>query len=79
MALENFKTNGTLVNDCIFTMLHHVGCDLDRVDLLIEPVILRTFSKIWEDAFNASFYFYFAFLYLINLSVIFRFATIGMI
>ncbi|XP_046633334.1 protein timeless-like isoform X2 [Daphnia pulicaria] len=52
MALENFKTNGLLVNDCIFTMLHHVGCDLDRVDLLIEPVILRTFSKIWEDAFN---------------------------
>ena len=55
IALEDFKTNGPLVNDCIFTMLHHVGCDLDRVDLLMEPLILRTFSKIWDtEAFNAS-------------------------
>ena len=64
IALEDFKTNGPLVNDCIFTMLHHVGCDLDRVDLLMEPLILRTFSKIWDtEAFNASLNFDFFFFF----------------
>ncbi|XP_046461857.1 protein timeless-like isoform X1 [Daphnia pulex] len=51
-ALEDFKTNGPFVNDCILTVLHHIGADLGRADLLCEPVILRSFSKIWEEEFN---------------------------
>lgn len=53
-ALEDFRTNGPFVNDCILTILHHIGADLDRADLLCEPVILRPFSKIWEEEFNVS-------------------------
>ncbi len=53
-ALEDFKTNGPFVNDCILTVLHHIGADLGRADLLCEPVILRPFSKIWEEEFNVS-------------------------
>lgn len=55
-ALEDFKTNGPFVNDCILTVLHHIGADLGRADLLCEPVILRSFSKIWEEEFNVSVY-----------------------
>ncbi len=53
-ALEDFKTNGTFVNDCIFTFLHHIGTDLGRSDLLCEPVILSSFRKIWEEEFDVS-------------------------
>jgi len=42
------------VNDCILTVLHHVGTDLDRADLLCYTPILRTFSRIFEEDFNAS-------------------------
>lgn len=51
-ALEDFKTNGPFVNDCILTVLHHIGADLGRADLLCEPIILRPFSRIWEEEFN---------------------------
>lgn len=51
-ALEDFKTNGSFVNDSIMTVLHHVGVDLDRADLLFEPIILRPFAKIWEEEFE---------------------------
>lgn len=61
-ALEDFKTNGPFVNDCILTVLHHIGADLGRADLLCEPVILRPFSKIWEEEFNVSFQYLFWYL-----------------
>ncbi|XP_057369817.1 protein timeless-like isoform X2 [Daphnia carinata] len=51
-ALRDFKTNGSFVNDCIFTVLHHVGIDLGQVDLLCDPVILRNFSQIWASEFK---------------------------
>lgn len=25
LLLENFRVNGEFVNDCIFTMMHHIG------------------------------------------------------
>ena len=52
IALEDFKTNGQFVNDSIFTILHHVGTDLGRADLLCNPVILRPFSNIWKGQFH---------------------------
>jgi timeless protein len=54
-ALEDFKTNGHFINDCIFTMLHHIGGDLGRPDLLCDAVFLRTFSKILNGGFNVRF------------------------
>lgn len=53
-ALEDFKTNGPFVNDCIMTVLHHIGADLGRADLLCDPIILRPFSKIWGEDYNVS-------------------------
>ncbi len=51
-ALEDFKTNSTFLNDCVFTILHHVGVDLRRADLLYEPIILRSFNTILEEKFQ---------------------------
>ncbi|XP_018567388.1 protein timeless isoform X2 [Anoplophora glabripennis] len=48
LLLENFKENGEFVNNCIFTMMHHIGGDLKNVPTLFQPSILKTFSKIWE-------------------------------
>lgn len=48
LLLEDFKENGEYLNDCIFTMMHHTGGDLGQLATLYQPVILKTFSKIWE-------------------------------
>lgn len=49
--LEDFHENGDFVNDCIFTMLHHVAGDLGQVSMLFQPIILKAFSKIWDTEF----------------------------
>ena len=48
ILLENFNTNGEYVNDCIFTMMHHVGGEMNQVSLLFQPTILKTFSRLWD-------------------------------
>ncbi|XP_065357029.1 protein timeless isoform X2 [Calliphora vicina] len=48
MLLEDFNNNGEFVNDCIFTMMHHIGGDLGQIGTLFQPVILKTYSRIWE-------------------------------
>lgn len=49
LLLENFTENGEYVNDCIFTMMHHIGGgDLGHVTTLFQPIILKTYSRIWE-------------------------------
>ena len=46
--LENFYSNVEAVNDCIFTMMHHVCGDLNTPETLFIPQVLETFSDIWE-------------------------------
>jgi timeless protein len=46
--LEDYDTNSPLVNDCIFTMMHHVAGDLGSPQTLYIPSILKSFSRIWE-------------------------------
>ncbi|XP_075152613.1 timeless isoform X2 [Haematobia irritans] len=48
MLLDDFSSNGEFVNDCIFTMMHHIGGDLGHSTALFQPVILKAFSRIWE-------------------------------
>lgn len=48
LLLEDFEQNGEFVNNCIFTMMHHIGGDLKHVATLFQPSILKTFSQIWE-------------------------------
>lgn len=51
-VLEDFKKNGEFVNDCVFTMMHHIGGDLMCPEALFQPTILKTFSSIWEIEFE---------------------------
>uniref|UniRef100_A0A6B2E730 Putative dna topoisomerase i-interacting protein n=1 Tax=Phlebotomus kandelakii TaxID=1109342 RepID=A0A6B2E730_9DIPT len=48
LLLEDFRDNGECVNDCIFTMMHHIGGDLGQVATLFQPIILKTYTQIWE-------------------------------
>lgn len=50
--LENFQKNGEFVNDCIFTMMHHVGGDLELVSNLFQQSILKTYSLIWDTEYE---------------------------
>jgi timeless len=52
ILLESFNENGEFVNDCIFTMMHHVGGDLSQVAILFQPIILKTYSQIWETEYE---------------------------
>uniref|UniRef100_A0A1Q3FV71 Putative dna topoisomerase i-interacting protein n=1 Tax=Culex tarsalis TaxID=7177 RepID=A0A1Q3FV71_CULTA len=52
LMLEDFRENGAFVNDCIFTMMHHVGGDLGLINVLFQPNILKTFSLIWETEYE---------------------------
>ena len=46
--LTYFYSNPESVNDCIFTMMHHVSGDLNAPENLFIPQVLETFSDIWE-------------------------------
>lgn len=48
LLLTDFEHNGEYVNDCIFTMMHHIGGKIEQITSLFQPVILKTFSKIYE-------------------------------
>lgn len=46
--LEDFPNNTPFLNDCIFTVMHHIAGDLKSPQSLYLPSILKSFSKIWE-------------------------------
>lgn len=52
LLLNQYHDNGEFVNDCIFTMMHHIGGDIGQVSLLFQPNILKTFSRIFETEYD---------------------------
>lgn len=52
LLLETFSENGEYVNDCVFTMMHHIGGDLGHVTNLFQPIILKSYTRIWESDFG---------------------------
>lgn len=52
ILLESFLENGEFVNDCILTMMYHVGGELGKVTALFQPIILKSYSKIWETEYK---------------------------
>ena len=44
--LEEYEKNPPYVNDCIFTIMHHIAGDLDSPQTLYVPSILKSFSKV---------------------------------
>ncbi|XP_074598151.1 protein timeless-like [Brevipalpus obovatus] len=47
-VLESFRNNSESLNDCVFTLMHHVAGDLGNPECLFQPTILKTFSLIME-------------------------------
>ncbi|XP_063358533.1 protein timeless-like isoform X2 [Cydia amplana] len=52
LLLEEYAVNGEFVNDCVFTIMHHVGGELDSLISLYQPKILKTFTSIWRSEFE---------------------------
>ncbi|KPJ15158.1 Protein timeless [Papilio machaon] len=52
LLLEDYEGNGEFVNDCIFTMMHHVGGELGCYISLFQPKILKTFTSICQAEFE---------------------------
>lgn len=52
LLLEDYGSNGEFVNDCVFTMMHHVGGELDSLITLYQPKILKTFTSILKSEFE---------------------------
>ncbi|XP_075992234.1 timeless isoform X2 [Anticarsia gemmatalis] len=52
LLLEDYIGNGEFVNDCIFTLMHHVGGELGSLITLFQPKILKTFTSIWKSEFE---------------------------
>ncbi|KAH9369592.1 hypothetical protein HPB48_011514 [Haemaphysalis longicornis] len=49
VVLKDYRTNSLLVNDCVFTMMHHVAGDLKRPEALFHPNILSSFVNILNE------------------------------
>ncbi|CAK1549861.1 unnamed protein product [Leptosia nina] len=52
LLLEDYEGNGEFVNDCVFTLMHHVGGELGCLISLFQPKILKTFTSIWKSEFE---------------------------
>lgn len=52
LLLADFQKNGEFVNDCIFTMMHHICGDIGQVVSLFQPTILKTFSNIFQTEYE---------------------------
>ncbi|KAJ8726312.1 hypothetical protein PYW07_001010 [Mythimna separata] len=52
LLLEDYADNGEFVNDCVFTVMHHVGGELESLITLFQPKILKTFTTIWKSEFE---------------------------
>ncbi|KAJ8309833.1 hypothetical protein KUTeg_011698 [Tegillarca granosa] len=50
-VLSNFVENGHTVNNCIFTMMHHVAGDCGQSEVLLQSSLLKTFLEIWDNKF----------------------------
>nr|WRJ79124.1 timeless-like protein 1 [Sinonovacula constricta] len=46
--LQNFVKNDHHVNNCVFTMMHHVAGDCAHPETLLQVGILKTFLQIWD-------------------------------
>ncbi|KOB76647.1 Timeless, partial [Operophtera brumata] len=52
LLLDDYLINGEFVNDCIFTLMHHVGGEVGSLITLFQPKILKTFTAIWKSDFE---------------------------
>lgn len=49
IVLQNYKKNDELLNEAIFTMMHHIIGEVENTTVLFQPIILKTFLNIYAE------------------------------
>lgn len=49
LVLQNYKKNEELVNEAVFTMMHHIIGEVENTTVLFQPIILKIFLNIFEE------------------------------
>ncbi|XP_015376105.1 PREDICTED: protein timeless-like [Diuraphis noxia] len=49
IVLQNYEKNSEMVNESVFSMMHHVITKVENTTSLFQPIILKTFLKIFEN------------------------------
>ncbi|XP_026821467.1 protein timeless [Rhopalosiphum maidis] len=48
VVLQNYEKNSEIINESVFTMMHHVS-KVENTTALFQPIILKTFLKMFEN------------------------------
>ena len=48
LLLQGYLDNDHHVNNCVFTMMYHVAGDCGKYEVLLQPDILHTFTRILD-------------------------------
>ncbi|XP_055930406.1 protein timeless-like isoform X2 [Argiope bruennichi] len=65
-VLEYFKCNSHFLNDCVFTMMHHMAGDMRSYELLFKPSILKVFSEMLKNEMELEQYQEDLIMYILN-------------
>ncbi|CAI6359182.1 unnamed protein product [Macrosiphum euphorbiae] len=49
LVLQNYEKNSEIVNESVLVMMHHVITKVENTTSLFQPIILKTFLKIFEN------------------------------
>lgn len=49
IVLKNYKVNDELVNDAVFTMMHHIIGEVENTTVLFQPTIKKIFINIFDE------------------------------
>lgn len=49
IVLQNYKVNNELVNEAIFTMMHHIIGEVENTTVLFQPSIIKIFINIFDE------------------------------
>lgn len=50
--LSDFQENDKFVNDCLITMIHHIGGEQEQMTSLFQPIIVKTITQIWNSSYE---------------------------
>lgn len=49
IVLQNYKANNELVNEAVFTMMHHIIGEVENTTVLFQPTIIKIFIDIFDE------------------------------
>lgn len=49
IVLQNYKANNELVNEAVFTMMHHIIGEVENTTVLFQPTIIKIFINIFDE------------------------------